>query len=124
VTSGVTCLDHADVHGSVTVSGGASLVVDGGSIRGSLTGSGAGVISMWDADLRGAVTFDATSQWLRLAASRVVGRLTVDRSAGPVAPDLTDSSVKGALSCAGNATPPVLTGTTVTGARSGQCATP
>jgi hypothetical protein len=80
------------------------------------------VISMREAAVRGAVTLDATSQWLRIAASRVTGRVTVERSAGPVAPDLTDTSIKGALSCAANATPPVLTGTRVTGARTGQCA--
>jgi hypothetical protein len=122
VASGVTCLDDADVHGRVAVSGGASLVVNGGSVHGSLAGSGAGVISVRDAELRGSVTFDATSQWLRIAASRVAGRVSVNRSAGPVAADLTDTWIKGALACTGNATPLVLTGTKVSGRRSGQCA--
>jgi hypothetical protein len=122
LSSGLTCLQRAEVRGSVRVSGGASLVVDGGSIRGSVTGSSAGVISVWHAHLRGAVSLDGTSQWLRIAASRVAGSVTVDRSAGPVAPDLSDTSVHGALSCTGNATPPVLTGATVRGGRSGQCA--
>jgi hypothetical protein len=122
VSSGVTCLQEADVDGRVTVSGGASLVVNGGSVDGSLTGSGAGVVSVIGATLRGAVTLDGTTDWLRVAASRVGGSMSVTRSGGPVAPDLSATSVRGSLSCAGNATAPVLAGTTVSGASSGQCA--
>jgi hypothetical protein len=48
--------------------------------------------------------------------------VSVNRSAGPVAADLTDTWIKGALACTGNATPLVLTGTKVSGRRSGQCA--
>lgn len=73
VSAWVVCLDRADVRDGVTVSGGASLVVTGGTIRGGLTGAGAGVVAIAGADVRGGVRLDRTTQWARIAASNVAG---------------------------------------------------
>jgi hypothetical protein len=122
VGSGVTCLDHARVDGRVAVTNGASLVVDGGAVGRGLTAARAGVVSVAGARIDGEVTIQGTRQWARLASSHVTGRVIVSRSRGPVAPDLSGTTIDGSLACADNASPPVLDGTTVTGTRSGQCA--
>lgn len=122
VSTGVTCLRDARVAGRVVVAPGASLVMSGGSIAGRLRADRASVVSVSGARLAGSARVAGTTSWLRIAGSHVVGTLSVSASRGTVAPDLGGTSVAGSLSCHGNETPPILTGTTVTGTRTGQCA--
>ncbi len=122
VTEGVTCLDDATVAGGVTVRDGASLVADGGHIAGSLNASRAHIVSLNGAEVSGPTSLTGTTGWEKVTGSVLRGPVEVTDSAGTVAPDLSNTSVRGALSCWGNASVPVLAGTEVTGPTFGQCA--
>ncbi len=122
VSEGVTCLDGATVAGGVKVSNGATLVADGSRINGGLHSSGAHIVSLNDARVSGPTDLRGTAGWLKVTGSRLQGPVRVTDNGGGVAPDLSDTSVHGNLSCTGNAASPVLAGTRVTGRASGQCA--
>lgn len=121
VAEGVTCLNGATVADGVMVSDGASLVANGGRINGGVRASGASVISLNNVQVSGPTTLTGTTGWVKVTGSRLFGPVKMDDSAGAVAPDLSRSTVRGTLSCTGNTTEPVLTGTEVNGRTSGQC---
>ena len=122
VTDGIVCLDGATVTGGITVGEGASLVAENARIRGGLTSSDAYIVSLSNVTVSGETTLTGTTGWVTVTGSKLRGGVTVDGSTGPIAPDLTYTSVRGDLSCADNEGEPLLTGTTVTGDSLGQCA--
>ncbi|MFG1706125.1 M64 family metallopeptidase [Nonomuraea sp. M3C6] len=118
VAEGVTCLDDAQVTGSVTVQAGASLVVTGGGITGALTASGPAAVHLLDTRVSGALSVNGARSLTVVGADlRGAALLT-----GNTAPILSGTTVKGALACSGNTPAPVDLGVPnkITGA--GQCA--
>lgn len=122
VRSGVTCLNNAEVSGTVTVSRGASLVVNGGRISGALTASGAAEVHLLKARVEGAVAISGTTGRLVIAGADIGGAIMLSGTTGTEALVVTGTRIRGSLFCAGNTAQPSDAGVsnTVTGA--GQCA--
>ena len=126
VSSGVTCLDGATVHGSVTIGPGAGLEVRGAQITGALKVTNAAFV----------ILCDSVTGPVRLTGSSAVtlGDPTVGcapNRTGPVSLTSTDgpsilagNRINGKLSCTGNDPPPTNKGfpNEVLGRTSGQCA--
>ncbi|GMA96482.1 hypothetical protein GCM10025881_33060 [Pseudolysinimonas kribbensis] len=149
--AGGLCLDHATVNGSVTVSDGGRLIVQGSAIRGPLRTSGASVVSLCGSTVSGTTTLTGTvgnvsvGDTIRgcdpdtltgaLSIGATHGRVVVDRAevTGPVAITGTRGAmaavlsgvvVHGPLSCTGNSIAPTDSAVpdTVDGPSRGQCA--
>ena len=119
VTSGVTCLDHADVSGPVTVRAGASVVVTGGHVSGALTASNAAAVQLLGARVDGALAVDRAASAVLVGADiRGSAQLT-----GSTAPIVSGTTVRGALACSGNTPAPVNLDVPnkITGTGAGQC---
>jgi predicted alpha-1,2-mannosidase len=127
VAAGVTCLAlGTTVTGAVTVRAGATLIGNGATIGGALTATGAQSVVLRHSTIAGSVFVTGTTGELSLEDSTVDGSAAVFANGGdPEEPPLVSSlTVRGSLSCAVNAVPPVNNGfaATVAGARDGQCA--
>ncbi|WP_336921953.1 glycoside hydrolase family 43 protein [Aquipuribacter sp. SD81] len=121
VTEGVACVDGATVRGRVTVGEGATLVAVDGRFNGGITATDAAVVSLDGVRVNGRVELTGTTGEVRVTGADLRGTVSVDGSTGEAAADLSGTSVRGDLSCTGNAGAPVMTGTTVLGRSSGQC---
>ncbi|MGP3960477.1 M64 family metallopeptidase [Nonomuraea sp. 3N208] len=120
VADGVTCLDHAQVSGPVTVKPGASLVVSGGRVIGAVAASRPVAVHLLKARVEGALTVSGAAELVVVGADlRGTALLT-----GNTAPILSGSTVKGALACGGNTPAPADLGVPneLAGAGAGQCA--
>lgn len=120
VAGGVTCLDHAQVTGPVTVKAGASLVVTGGRITGALAAAKPAAVHLLGARVQGAVAVTGATELIVVGAD-VRGAVLLT---GNTAPILSGTTVKGALACAGNTPAPADLGVPnkTAGAGAGQCA--
>ncbi len=113
VASGVTCLDNANVTGTVTVAAGASLVVKKGTIAGALNATGAQAVQIFGATVNGAAKIANSTRDVTIAGSTFRGGLALTgntqvtanerytRLAGAYGPILSGSTVYG-LACTGN----------------------
>ncbi|WP_205315250.1 M64 family metallopeptidase [Nonomuraea lactucae] len=121
VTTGVTCLDGAQVDGPVTVGRGASLVARGGAITGVLSAAKAAAVHLLKTRVNGAVELSGTTGTLAIVGAEIRGAALLTRNQAPV---VAGSTVKGALACTGNSAAPDEVGVPnqVTGASTGQCA--
>jgi IgA Peptidase M64 len=136
VTSGVTCLDGAQVNGGVVVRPGASLVASETLIRGALRTTGARTVQLFGTRVNGGSSLSGTSSDITIAGGRFNGALTIDgntqvsanerysRLAGPYGPILAGSRINGALSCTGNSAAVKDFGAPnrINGAQGGDCA--
>lgn len=97
VSSGVTCLDGAEVTGAVTVRPGASLVVTGGRVTGALTAAGAAQVHLLGARVSGALAVSGAGN-LTVVGADLRGAALLS---GNTAPILSGSTIAGALACSG-----------------------
>ncbi|GAA3707114.1 M64 family metallopeptidase [Nonomuraea antimicrobica] len=118
VADGVTCLDGAEVTGSVTVRPGASLVVDGGRIGGGLTAAGAAEVHVLGARVAGALSVSG-ARVLTVVGAEIDGAAVLSRNTAPI---LSGTTVEGALACTGNTPAPVDLGVPSSAKGAGQCA--
>ncbi len=109
VQSGVMCLNGASVSGDVTVASGASLVATGARIKGGVTATGAAAVELVDTTVGRDLRISGTSGRVTVFGGAITGTAALNDNAAPVG--VIGSSVGGALSCAGNATPPSNGGT-------------
>lgn len=77
VSEGVTCLEGADVRGSVTVAPGASLFAARSNIRGDLAAAGAAMIELLHSTVRGRALLTGTQVTPVLFGSKVAGELVL-----------------------------------------------
>ncbi|WP_246842961.1 M64 family metallopeptidase [Allokutzneria sp. NRRL B-24872] len=121
ISSGVTCLDRADVIGPVTVAAGASLVATGSSIVGPVSSSGAANVHLLDSNVTGSVEVRGTAGEVTVVGGRVNGLVRLADNGAPV---LAGTLVHGVIQCSGNASAPSNLGAPVPGigAALGQCA--
>ena len=133
VDEGVVCLDDVNVRGPVTVTEGASLVVEGGALRGGLSATGADTVRLTDGDVRGAVSITGTTSEVTILGTALTGSVALrDNTQVPAhtwtgedgyGPVVAGSSVRGSLACSGNGPDVTDFGAAndVTGAVSGDC---
>ncbi|MCK2218950.1 M64 family metallopeptidase [Actinomadura sp. ATCC 31491] len=117
--AGVTCLDHAQVTGPVTVRPGASLVATGGRVTGALAAADPAAVHLLGARVEGALTVSGAGELVVVGAEvRGAALLT-----GNTAPVLSGTTVRGALACSGNTAAPADLGVPndLAGAGAGQC---
>jgi hypothetical protein len=121
VTSGTVCLQDATVSGPVTVSGGASLIVRGGSVNGPLAATGAGQVVLNRTKVGGPVAITGVTGTVSIELTQVGGPVALTGNHGPV---LTSSTVGGPLACVLNSPAPTVYDlpNTVRGPAAGQCA--
>ncbi|MCP3800941.1 M64 family metallopeptidase [Allokutzneria sp. A3M-2-11 16] len=121
ITSGVTCLDRADVVGPITVAPGASLVSTGSSITGPVSTSGAASVHLVDSTVTGSVAITGTTGDVTVVGGRINGLVRLADNGAPV---MAGVQVNGVIQCSGNASPPVNLNAPVTGVglALGQCA--
>jgi hypothetical protein len=119
VADGVTCLDHAQVSGPVTVRAGASVVVTGGRLSGALIASRAASVQVLGARVDGALSVDRAGA-LAVVGADIRGAALLTSNTAPI---LSGTTVKGALACTGNTPAPVDLDVPnkVTGVGAGQC---
>lgn len=127
INGGVTCLaPGATVSGPVTVRTGAALVALDATVAGPVTTSGATVVELTGSRVDGPVSVNGTTGRVLVDGTRVAGPVSlVGNRTGSTPIVVSGNQIAGPLSCTGNTPPPVNTGTpnTVSGPRSGQCAT-
>jgi hypothetical protein len=138
-TSGVLCLDEAQVNGTVTVRGGASLIVNGGAVSGSVLADRADVVQMFGTTIEGLTRISGTTTGITAAGSTFRGAVTLtgndqvphhewaERFAeydGEYGPILAGNTINGRLSCSGNnaAASDFGAANEVSGAAAGDCA--
>ena len=136
VTSGVTCLQNAQVAGGVTVTAGASLVAFDSSINGGLTSTAANVVQLFGTRVNGATTITGTSTDVTTAGNRFNGDLTLTGNTQVQAnqqffefgyeygPILAGNTVNGDLVCTANSAPArdFEAPNTINGSQGGDCA--
>ncbi|HEV2779310.1 MAG TPA: M64 family metallopeptidase [Actinophytocola sp.] len=125
ISSGVTCLDRAEVSGPVLVRPGAALVASGSTIRGPVVGSGATTVELLNTTVHGPVSISGTTVAVTIVGGQVHGPVVLsDNRTGSRAAVLAGATVSGPLFCAGNAPVPenLRAPNTVRGPRVGQCA--
>ncbi|MGK5741187.1 hypothetical protein [Micromonospora sp. URMC 103] len=123
--SGVTCLDGATVSGPVTVRPGGSLLAIDSSISGPVSAANAAAVHLYGSTVRGPVSITGTRGSAAIVKSEVSGPVVLTGSGtGSVEPIVADSTVRGPLSCSGNAPAPINLGAAnrVSGPATGQCA--
>ncbi|HEX6356485.1 M64 family metallopeptidase [Actinophytocola sp.] len=103
VRDGVTCLSEATVSGPVTVVPGASLVATASKIEGALTTTRAATVELFRSEVSGPLTVFGTTGDVQVLGGRVRGPATLTGNQAPVFAGVT---VRGPLTCAGNATAP------------------
>lgn len=150
VGEGGLCLRDAKVNGSVTVSDGGRLIVQGSTIAGPVTTTRASTVSVCASTVTGPLqvtgtthnvaigditsgcdpstvsgptTIKGTSGQVVIDKSEITGPLTVDANESQLATTLAGVVVHGPLSCSGNTVAPTDAGvpTIVGGAAKGQC---
>ena len=149
--AGGLCLIDADVDGSVRVTDGGRLIVQGSEVTGAVTTTGASTVAVCGSRIEGPVTVDGTTGGVSIGdttagcdPSTLVGPLRVTGTEGPVVLDRSEVTgrvtlsgstsgqatilsglvVNGSLSCTDNAVAPTGAGVEpdVDGARRGECA--
>jgi hypothetical protein len=122
VESGVTCLDGATVSGNVTVGAGATLVSTNAKITGTVTATGAASIELVATTVDGALSVRGTAGRVTIFAATVGQDATVSGTTSPLAPLVIGNTIKGALTCAENASAPVTAGSkNAAKSATGQC---
>jgi hypothetical protein len=124
VSSGVTCLQGATVHGPVTVRSGASLLALGASVSGPVTAIGASAVQLYESTVRGALTIATSTGSVAVVDSTVRGPVTLlANRTGAVEPAVAGNTVRGPLTCIANTPAPLDLGSpnTVHGPAVGQC---
>ncbi|HEX6025327.1 MAG TPA: M64 family metallopeptidase [Solirubrobacter sp.] len=116
VTTGVTCLNGAQVNGNLTVGSGASVVAKDTRINGTLNANGAEAVQLFGSAVNGAAQIRNSTHDVTIAGSSFNGGLALTgntqvtanerftRLAGPYGPILAGSTVNG-LVCADNSAP-------------------
>lgn len=124
VSSGVTCLDDATVHGGVTVRQGASVVVSDSTIAGGLVADGADALQVFGSTVNGETMINGTETGVWAAGSTFNGEVhltdntQVARDQGTdrwderfmlygyeYGPILVGNTFHGDVSCSGNSAP-------------------
>ncbi|GII30029.1 M64 family metallopeptidase [Planotetraspora mira] len=106
VTSGVTCLNDAEISGAVTVRRGASLVVNGGTIKGGLTSSSAAQVHLLKAHVNGSIAISGTTGALVIAGSDITGAVSLTGNTTTDPAVVTGTTIHGAMACAANTPTP------------------
>lgn len=125
VTSGVTCLDEAEVNGTVTVSEGASLVARDSTISGGLSATGADAVHLIGSSLHGATQIEDSTGGVAIVASSLEGALAVDgNESGEQALVVSGNRLNGSVACSGNPSgvDDFDLANDINGSQSGQCA--
>jgi hypothetical protein len=125
VASGVTCLNGADVRGSVVVGRGASLLSIDSNVSGALVATKAAAVHLYDTTVDDLVSITGTTGSTAVVDSTVDGPVLLAHNATPgVEPIIADSSVRGLLLCVGNSPSPINLGAAndVRGLALGECA--
>ncbi|MFC4017444.1 M14 family zinc carboxypeptidase [Micromonospora sp. GCM10011542] len=124
--TGFTCAAGATIAGPVTVRPGAALVTTGTTITGPVNATGAAGVMLADSKVTGPVRITGTTDAVSLIDVTVAGpvELSANRT-GTDTPLLVGNRVTGPLACDGNTPAPINLNipNTVTGPRTGQCAT-
>ncbi|WP_433393386.1 M14 family zinc carboxypeptidase [Micromonospora sp. KLBMP9576] len=123
VVSGVACLDGATVRGPIQVRPGATLIVNGSSLHGPVNAVGAAGVVITDSTVKGSVLATATRGPVVLVGNELTGLVGVSAGNGTAAL-VAGNTVKGALTCLGNAEAPMNmeVANSVRGLKLGQCA--
>jgi hypothetical protein len=136
VTSGVTCLDGAQVNGGVTVTAGGSLVASNSSINGGLVSAGADVVQLFNTTVNGETHIAGTTADVTTAGNTFHGSVTLSGNNQVQANDqffefgyeygpiLSGNTVNGDLNCTGNSAPArdFEAPNTISGEQGGDCA--
>lgn len=136
VSSGVTCLEDATVHGGVSVHPGASLVVTDSVISGMLVATDAESVQLFGATVNGETHLTGVTRDVTIAGSTFHGEFALtdntqvsanerySRLAGDYGPILAGNSIDGELTCTGNSAGVVDFGAPnqINGAHGGDCA--
>ncbi|HEU5470548.1 MAG TPA: M64 family metallopeptidase [Actinophytocola sp.] len=125
VSTGVTCLDRAEVAGPVLVRPGASLVASGATVAGPVVAAGAAAVELLDTTVRGPLSVTGTTADLTVVGGAVHGPVSLSGNrTGTRAPVLAGVVIHGPLYCAGNTPGPenLQAPNTVRGPVIGQCA--
>ncbi|HEX5598027.1 MAG TPA: ExeM/NucH family extracellular endonuclease [Micromonosporaceae bacterium] len=144
VSEGLTCIEDANITGTVTVLPGASLLVTGGQITGPVNATRPALLTLSGTTIGGAVTVTGATGQVLIDESRIAGAVSITGGSGGVRIDtatitgavtVTDNSgsqpvvvaantISGRLSCSGNDPEPVNEdrSNTVRGPATGQCA--
>ncbi|MEV4570042.1 M64 family metallopeptidase [Nonomuraea sp. NPDC049419] len=99
VTGGVTCLDGAEVTGTVTVGKGASLVASGGRITGAVSADRPAEVHLLGTRVSGALAVHGAANLAVVGADLRGAALLTGLKGGAAV--LSGSTVKGALACSG-----------------------
>jgi hypothetical protein len=125
VSSGVTCLDRAQVSGPVLVRPGASLVASGATVSGPVMATGAAAVELLNTTVRGPLSVSGTTGEVTVVGSRIDGPVVLSgNNTGTRAAILAGATVGGPLLCAGNTPTPdnLQAPNIVRGPATGQCA--
>ncbi|QVQ52338.1 peptidase M64 [Spiractinospora alimapuensis] len=125
LTSGVTCLEDAEVSGGVTLESGASLVARDSQINGGLTASDADSVQLLGTGVRGATEIAGSTGAVVLVASALDGSVAVrENQVGEHPLALAGNRLHGSIDCADNDPGVADYGleNEITGSAAGQCA--
>jgi hypothetical protein len=106
VTSGVTCIENAEVTGSVTVANGASLYTRNATIRGGVTAAGAAHIELVGSTIEGPVDVRGSTGSVVLFGNTLARAVTIAEQNGPAAPVFAGNTLQIPLRCEGQGAAP------------------
>ncbi|MFI6057779.1 phosphodiester glycosidase family protein [Streptomyces sp. NPDC051286] len=123
VTSGVTCLEGANVNGPVLVQRGATLVAIDSTVNGPVSARGASAFVLSDTTVSGPVSVSGSTGAVAVLRSSLSGPLDLALNKGTTL--VAGNTVLGRLDCSGNEPAPANGGlaNTVSGPKGGQCGT-
>jgi hypothetical protein len=135
---GTLFMDTATVGGSVTSDGASSVTICGSTVKGAVTANRTqgGVVVGFPIPsgppgsecapntIGGAVTLNSNQLFVSLGGNQIAGRVEANNNNMQIVTAIFGNTIRGSLSCTGNNPPPSNFGipNTVSGARTGQCA--
>ncbi|HEU5110733.1 MAG TPA: hypothetical protein VFT95_19510, partial [Micromonosporaceae bacterium] len=121
VSTGVTCLDRAQVTGPVLIRQGASLVASNATVSGPVMATGAATVELLNSTVRGPVTVSGSTANVTVVGGRIDGPVVLSANNTPI---LAGATVNGPVLCAGNTPAPnnLQAPNTIRGPATGQCA--
>ncbi len=123
VTTGVTCVDGAEINGPVNVSNGAALVVTGGRLADTLVADGAGVVQLVGTTVAGRTIVSGVDEFV--AADTTFQRsISIEASGGEFPIAVVGNTLRGSIACEDNTAGVSDFGAPnrITGTASGECA--